>query len=185
MYSHALAWLFYLPLFCGNSPHIKMRTLALGYFYSTIKIKQDIVKKVFSVLMLAAALSGMAQEKKQKPEGGRPGKEAHVTPEDQTKQLASELKLDDKQQAKVKALYAEQEKKRAANKPEKGEKGEKPANGEKPNREEMEAKMETENADFDKKMKGILTAEQYKKWQESQKKGADGREKKARAKKES
>ena len=152
------------------------------------------MKKVFSIVMLAAALSGFAQEKKQKPEGGRPAKTEQVTPDDQVKQLTAELNLDKKQQEKVKALYTEQEKQRAANKPEKGERGEKPqggekpergANGENPGHEGMEAKMKTENAAFDKKMKGILTDAQYKKWQESAKKGPDGKEKKTRTKKES
>jgi hypothetical protein len=154
------------------------------------------MKKVFSLVMLIAALSGFAQEKRQMPEGGRGGKTEQVTPDEQVKQLTAELNLDKKQQEKVKALYAEQEKQRAAGKPEKGEKGEKGlkpegdkpekgAKGDQPNREGMEAKMKAENAEFDKKMKGILTDAQYKKWQESAKKGADGREKKTRNKKES
>ena len=144
--------------------------------------------------MLAAVLSGFAQQKKQKPEGGRPGKTEQVTPDDQVKQLTAELNLDKKQQEKVKALYAEQEKQRAAAKPEKGGRVEKPqggdqpekgTKGEKPNREDMKAKMKAENADFEKKMKGILTDAQYKKWQESARKGSDGKEKKTRTKTES
>lgn len=121
-------------------------------------------------VLLMATLSTFAQEKKQKPEGGREQKTEKVTPDDQTKQLAKELNLNDKQQAKVKALYTEQEKTRGA-KPEEGKKGEKPAKGEKPDRTEMEAKMKKDNEAFDSKMKGILTAEQYTKWQASQKKG--------------
>lgn len=125
-------------------------------------------------VLLMASLSTFAQEKKEKPEGGRGRNTEKVTPDEQTKQLAKELDLNDKQQAKVKALYTEQEKDRAAFKPEEGKKGEKPAKGEKaekPNHDEMEAKMKKDNEAFDAKMKGILTAEQYTKWQASQKKG--------------
>jgi protein CpxP len=121
-------------------------------------------KLIFGALLLGAFV-GNAQEKKQKPEGGRGHKTEKVTPEDQSKQLASELKLDAKQQEKVKALYADQEKKRAQLKPEAGKKTE----GEKPNREEFETKMKKENEEFDGKMKGILTADQYTAWKKSQK----------------
>lgn len=121
-------------------------------------------KLVFAALMLAS-VAGFAQEKKEKPQGGRGAKTEKVTPEEQSKQLASELKLDAKQQEKVKALYADQEKKRAQVKPEGGKKPE----GEKPNREEFEAKMKKENEEFDGKMKGILTPDQYTSWKKSQK----------------
>lgn len=113
--------------------------------------------------------------KKEKPEGNRQQhKTETVTPEEQSKQLGKELGLDSKQQEKVKILYTEQEKQRAASKQEDSRKGEKV---EKPNRDGADTKMKKENDAFDSKMKGILTPEQYTKWQASQKKGKGGPEK--------
>lgn len=123
------------------------------------------MKRFIIAAFMLASLAGVAQEKQARPEGGRDQKTEKVTPDEQTKQLASELKLNNKQQKKVKALYTEQEKKRAQNRPEGGKK----PSGEKPNREEFEAKMKKENEEFDGKMKGILTPDQYTAWKKSQK----------------
>jgi protein CpxP len=123
------------------------------------------MKKVVMALLLMAGVAGFAQEKPAtKPDAPKHkmDKGPKVTPEEQAKQIAKELSLDDAQQAKVKALYAEQEKKRAADidvkKMEKGEQHDHAA---------MEARMKKENAAFDTKMKGILSKEQYTKWQAS------------------
>lgn len=125
------------------------------------------MKKVMMAVLLMAGLTGFAQEKPAvKPDGAKHKTEKKdikkVTPDEQAKQLAKELSLDDAQQAKIKALYTEQEKQRAANpelkKMEKGEQHDHAA---------MEAKMKKENAAFDTKMKGILSKEQYAKWQAS------------------
>jgi len=81
------------------------------------------MKKFIIGAFMLAGLAGFAQEQPEvKEAGAKPKREHHqpkekVSPEEQSKQLAKELNLDDNQQARVKALYAEQEKTRAANKP--------------------------------------------------------------------
>ena len=122
------------------------------------------MKKFVVAVMLLAGIAGFAQEKKAVKEGAQPHKKEKVTTDEQANQLAKELNLDAKQQAKVKELYADQEKQRAAAKPEELKKGEKHDHA------AMEAKIKTENEAFDKKMKGVLTNEQYTKWKESGKK---------------
>jgi len=116
------------------------------------------MKKVVMAVLLMAGIAGVAQEKEVKPEGGHRPKMEKVTPEEQTKQLTKELGLDAGQQAKVKELYAQQEKQRAANKP---------AEGEKHDHAAMEEKMKEENVAFEGKIKAILTADQYTKGQAS------------------
>ena len=112
---------------------------------------------------MLAGLMGFAQEKTVTKDAGHKTKKEHhqpkekVTPEEQSKQLAKELNLDDNQKARVKTLYAEQEKARSANMPVSKK-------GEQPGREAMEAKIKKDNDAFDAKMKGVLSADQYIKW---------------------
>ncbi|KGO87979.1 hypothetical protein Q765_02630 [Flavobacterium rivuli WB 3.3-2 = DSM 21788] len=135
------------------------------------------MKKIVMGLLLLAAIGSYAQEKPvkqsvksvERPIGDKikNEKKLHkVTPDEQAKQIAKELNLNDIQQAKVKVLYEEQEKNRAALAPElkKMEKGEQHDHA------AMEKKMKEENTAFDTKMKNILSKEQYVKWQESLKK---------------
>jgi len=135
------------------------------------------MKKIVTGLLLLAAIGGYAQDKQvkqsvnstERPVGDkiRNDKKLHkVTPDEQAKQIAKELNLNDIQQAKVKALYEEQEKNRAALAPElkKMEKGKQHDHA------AMQKKMKEENTAFDTKMKNILSKEQYVKWQESVKK---------------
>ncbi|WP_051200083.1 hypothetical protein [Flavobacterium subsaxonicum] len=119
------------------------------------------MKKFVMAALLLASVAGFAQDKKELKEGHKPKTE--ITPDEQAKNLTKELGLNDKQQAKVKAFYTEEQKKRESNKPEGGKKGEKP------DATAMEAKMKEEQAATDKKMKGILTDEQYTKWKSNQK----------------
>lgn len=131
------------------------------------------MKKTVTALMLLAAMAGFAQEKPAKPAGEKiktekKGHKQKVTADEQSKQLAKELNLNDAQQAKVKALYEEQEKARANN-PDAA----KMAKGEQHDHAAMEKKAKEENTAFDTKMKGILSKEQYTTWQASVKKGHD------------
>lgn len=128
------------------------------------------MKKIVTGLLLLAAIGGYAQEKPVKPAGEKVKSEnkmqkQKVTPNEQAKQIAKELNLNDTQQAKVKALYEEQEKARAKN-PD----AVKMAKGEQHDHAAMEKKMKEENVAFETKMKNILSKEQYVKWQESIKK---------------
>ena len=132
------------------------------------------MKKMIVAAFLIAGIAGFAQEKQEVKDASGPQREhkgpgKKVTPEEQTKQLAKELSLDEKQQAKVKALYDEEEKQRAAARPEEGKKGEAHDHA------AMEAGMKAKNDAFDTKMKGILTADQYTKWKASVKKGGAGK----------
>lgn len=120
------------------------------------------MKKFVLAVMLLAGLTTFAQEKAPLKEGGRPKKEK-VTPEQQAKQVAQELNLNDSQQKKIKELYTDQEKQRANFKP-----TEKP--GEKHDHAAMQAQMKKENDAFEVKMKNILTADQYTKWKAADKK---------------
>jgi Spy/CpxP family protein refolding chaperone len=125
------------------------------------------MKKCIAAILLLTGLTVSAQDRQGPPQGG-PGKDRPTT-EEQVKTLTKELNLDSKQQAKVKELYAAQEKKRGASKPDGNQKGEKP------NREEMEAKMKAEQTDFDSKIKKILTEEQYTKYKASEKNKQGGK----------
>ena len=136
------------------------------------------MKKIVTGLLLLAAIGGYAQEKTIKPGINRMDRPAgdkiknekklhKVTPDEQAKQIAKELNLNDAQQAKVKALYEEQEKDRAAMAPE----VKKMENGEQHDHAAMQKKVKEDNTAFDTKMKNILSKEQYVKWQESVKKG--------------
>ncbi|MXN92183.1 hypothetical protein GR160_13205 [Flavobacterium sp. Sd200] len=130
------------------------------------------MKKVVMAVMLLAGVAGFAQDKPAKAEGNKPktekkGQKHGLTADEHAKKLAQDLALNDAQQAKVKEIFAEQEKKRAADpelkKMEKGEQHDHAA---------MEAKMKKDEAALDTKMKNILNAEQYAKWKELSKKGA-------------
>jgi|GEM_PF-2188910 len=131
------------------------------------------MKKIVTGLLLLAAIGGYAQAKPinlnkvSTPREKMSGKKLYkVTPDEQAKELAKQLNLDDKQQAKVKALYEEKEKSRAALAPEL----KKMENGEQHDHAAMKKKMKEDNTAFETKLKGILSKEQYTTWQESKKK---------------
>lgn len=90
-----------------------------------------------------------------------------MTPELQTKKITENLGLNADQQAKVKALYTEQETTRAELKKQRKEIA-KDENA----RAEMLAKVKAEREAFNLKMKEILTPEQFTKWEASKKRTA-------------
>jgi len=104
------------------------------------------MKKVFfSLAMFAFLASGsvcMAQDRPQR-----------MSPEKRVEQMVKDLNLNEKQTKEFKALMENM-------RPQRGQNG-----GERPSREEME-KRRTE---METKIKGILTEEQYKKYQDMQK----------------
>lgn len=91
-------------------------------------------------LCMMGATAAMAQRNNGQ-QGGRPDNSQRI------EQMVKELALDD---AKAKEFRAAMESMKPA------------ANGERPSREEMQKKRE----EVDKKVKAILTEEQYKKYQE-------------------
>lgn len=102
--------------------------------------------------LLAVASAGMAQDQKAGQEGKKGGRQ---NIEQRLNTMAEELKLTAEQKTKVKALLEDQAKKMEA------------MRGEMQNlsQEERRAKMQTSREEMNKKMKEILTAEQYTKWE--------------------
>lgn len=121
------------------------------------------MKKLVFAALLLASVAGFAQEKQEKPEGGRPPREERLTPEEHTKRLTKDLKLDATQQEKVKAHFAEQEKKHAALK---ADGGKKPEKGKKPEPPKGDDPRKKSREETDAKMKEILNKDQYKQWQQ-------------------
>ena len=119
------------------------------------------MKKFVLMAMLSLGAIGFAQDRP------GPGARERMTPEQRTEKrverLTKELSLNDKQQKEVKDLFASQEdnmqKMRMDNKDKKAD-----------NREAMMQKMKVDRDAQDAKMKSILTADQYKKYTELQKK---------------
>lgn len=100
-------------------------------------------KVILSLAMFAFLASGsvMAQDRPQR-----------MNMEQRMEQMVKELKLDEKQTKEFKAAMESMRPARGQN------------NGERPSREEMEKRRK----DMDTKIKGILTEEQYKKYQQMQ-----------------
>ena len=100
--------------------------------------------------LLACGTAVMAQDNK---EGGKGGKRGMMSAEERLKQIDEAVKLTDAQKPKVKAALEDTQTKmqEARNAPQ----------------EERRDKMRTIMADQDKKMKEILTPEQYTKYEES------------------
>ncbi len=118
---------------------------------------------VLAVALLSGATLAMAQDRPQR--GERPD------PEKQMEQMIKDLGLDEKQATEFKAVMeqmrpakAEMKQKKSETKKEKKEMKKKREEMKK-QREEMEAKRK----EMDEKIKTILTEEQYKKYQEMQK----------------
>jgi Spy/CpxP family protein refolding chaperone len=101
--------------------------------------------------LLAVASAGMAQDQK----AGQEGKKGRQNVEQRLNTMAEELKLTAEQKTKVKALLEDQAKKMEA------------MRGEMQNlsQEERRAKMQTNREEMNKKMKEILTADQYTKYE--------------------
>ena len=132
------------------------------------------MKKILTVLAIAFATTAMAQ-------GGSPaGNHEKMTVEKRLEQMTTELSLTKTQKKKVKALLEEQDKQHANNyqaegkRPEPGrnnngnENGQRPPRGEKPNGQQAnndEPGGQHGNSEFDTKLKKILTAAQWKKWE--------------------
>ena len=119
-------------------------------------------------MLLACGTAVMAQDNKE----GKGGKRGRMTAEERLKQLDESLKLTDAQKPKVKAALEDTQTKmqEAQSAPQ----------------EERQAKRQTIMADQDKKMKEILTPEQYTKYEEMRpaRGGKKGAEKKDGEKKE-
>lgn len=117
------------------------------------------MKKVFLVALMLIGITTFAQDKterKGRPERAKLTAEQKV--EKQVEHLKTDLNLNEKQTAEVKALVSKQVAKREAKKAEMDAQKEK-------NRAEMKAKMLEEQNATKAEMKKILTAEQYTKWE--------------------
>jgi hypothetical protein len=122
------------------------------------------MKKLILVAFLLVGLTSFAQEREGKSE-----RKERLSPEQKEafllKRLTKELDLNADQQVKVKAVIATESKKRQelmdARKA-KRESGQKPTEQEKA---DMKKSLQTEQDAFDANLKGVLTSDQYTKWQ--------------------
>jgi periplasmic protein CpxP/Spy len=120
------------------------------------------MKKVFIVALLAISLSSVAQDRKERPSRGEM---EQMTPEQRSqllvKKMTLELDLNAKQQDQVAKIIAEQSAKREAMRAERKAKMEEG----KINRFEMANKLLDEQITMKDKMKSILSADQFAKWE--------------------
>ncbi len=125
------------------------------------------MKKVFLVALLFVGITTFAQGKREQKEKLT----AEQRVELQAKKMKLDLDLNDKQVADVKKLLLEQAKKREAKKEEFQAKKD---DAKKPTSDEiyaMKNKMLDEQIANKAEMKKILTADQYKKWEENREEG--------------
>ena len=143
------------------------------------------MKKIVVIALALVTLNGMAQEKKQKrmDRGDRTELRNDMTPNDiadlKTKKLTLDLDLTDKQQKDVHKLILEQATTREKLRKEQQAKAS--DNKEKPSKDELVQRKKDrldEQIHMKRKMKAILTAEQYAKYEKMK-----PRQEKKRAKK--
>jgi len=132
----------------------------LSYFYNLKTIE---MKKLFIAALLIVGMTSFAQDRKE-----RPGREAmeNLTPDQRNqlmlKKMTLELDLTAKQQEQMSKVIAEQTAKREAMKASRKAATEKPTSDE---RFAMKNKMLDEQIAMKAKMKGILSPEQFTKWE--------------------
>jgi len=121
-------------------------------------------KTSLAIMAVAGLLSLSSQAQTNTPPGGRQGGGGgqggggqRRSPEQQMTQLSEQLQLTDAQKPKVKAVLDEQTKKMQELRADTGA-----------SREDRRAKLQVIQEDSSKKMKEILTPEQFKKFQEQQ-----------------
>lgn len=121
------------------------------------------MKKLMVTALLVVGLTTFAQEK------GKRGDFKEMTPEQRTemqvKKMTTELNLDEKQQKEVKELLNTQKEDRAEMIEKRKEIKETAEKATKEQRAAMKARMDEKKAAVEKKMKTILTNDQYKKWE--------------------
>jgi hypothetical protein len=123
----------------------------MSYPHNLKKIK---MKKLIIAAILAVSMTSYAQDKKEMPHRDKTEKKS---PEERNeiklKKMTSELNLDAKQQKEMADFMAERSEKREAFRTEK--------------REAHKKQMDKDKEAMDTKMKGMLSPEQYKKWEAS------------------
>ncbi len=126
---------------------------------------KNLMKAAMVMAMAAMVFTVSGQPRQGEGQRQRPeqGERQRMTPEQmidrQVEQMVKDYQLDDKQKGEVKALLEKQQKERQANRPKEGEK---------PNMEDRKAQFEKAQKDFDAELKKIMTADQYKKYEEKQ-----------------
>lgn len=123
------------------------------------------MKKLFIALLLAVAITGFAQDKKNTTDKSERAKREHFTPEQQNelmlKKMTLELDLNAKQQDQMKSIIAEKSAKREAMMKDRKDNKTKPTTDE---RFARKNKMLDEQIAMKAKMKNILSADQFTKW---------------------
>ncbi len=128
------------------------------------------MKKVFIVAVLALGLNSFAQDRKERHSRGEM---EQMTPEQRSqlhlKKMTLDLDLNAKQQEQIGKIIAEQNTKREAMKAERKAKME----AVKADRFAMANKLLDEQIEMKNKMKAILSAEQYAKWESQREKNRE------------
>lgn len=132
------------------------------------------MKKLLLVFVLGLGLTAVAKQGTMPQSKAQMGK---MTPEQQTekqlKKLTEELKLDAKQQQQVSGLLAERNMKVKDLKMQKDAIDAKGAQATPDEKKAMKQKMMAQKSDFEMKMKGVLTADQFKKWMAMREEGKE------------
>ena len=120
------------------------------------------MKKVFIVTLLVIGMASFAQNRRERPSRDQIGQ---MTPEQRTqlhlKKMTLDLDLNTNQQEQIGKILAEQSAKREAMRAERKAKMETA----KADRFAMKNRMLDEQIEIKNKMKGILSAEQFAKWE--------------------
>ncbi len=122
------------------------------------------MKKLLVMALMCVGITAFAQENME-GRGGRQGMDPAKRAEMQAQKMQKDLGLNDSQVAKLKDVLNQQAQAREAKR---AEMEKLRANGQKPTdaqRSDMREKMQAEKNEFDSQLKGILTPEQYTKWQ--------------------
>lgn len=123
---------------------------------------KNVVKKLVFVITLLVAVGVQAQDRKEKIKNATP--EERV--EKRTEKISEKLGLDETQKKKVKEIFEAQEKENKA------EREAMKAEREKA-RAAMKESMKKQHEELKAKLKPVLTAEQFKKWEALQKENVE------------
>jgi protein CpxP len=123
------------------------------------------MKKLLLVFVMGFGLTAFAQNSTQQP--GNSQSQMHMTPQQQQKhmdKMTKELSLTTQQQQQVNDLMTERNAKVRDLKMQKDAMNAKGSAATAEEKKALKQKMMNQKSDFEMKMKGVLTADQYKKW---------------------
>lgn len=125
---------------------------------------KNVVKKLVVVITLVFSFGVSAQDRKEKIKNATPEERVEM----RTKNFSEKLGLDENQKKKVKEIFAAEQKENKAVREEMKAEREKVRTEREKARAEMKVTMKKQHEELKAKLKPILTAEQFKKWEEMQ-----------------